>query len=125
MAFKDVLNRFFDAGKVGHGNRVRATWQDVTLAESDDTIVVEGNHYFPPESIDRQHFHKSTQQSVCPWKGVAAYFDVVVGDQVNHGAAWYYPEPKAAAVQIKDRVAFWRGVRVERLPAADAVAATQ
>ena len=121
MALKDLFTRFLDGNRSGSSIRLRATWQGVTLAESDDTVVVEGNHYFPPDSIDRRYFRKSAEQSVCPWKGVAGYFDVVVGDHVNSGAAWYYPEPKAAAAQIKDRVAFWRGVRVGRVPIAEAV----
>ncbi len=98
---------------------VRASWHGATLAETHDTIVVEGNHYFPPDSIDRHFFRDSSERSVCPWKGLASYFDVVVDGEVNAGAAWYYPEPKAAAAQIKDRVAFWRGVRVERVPTAE------
>ena len=87
-------------------------WNDVVLAESDETVVVEGNHYFPPESVRWGHFEGSTATSVCPWKGTASYYDVVVGDARNPGAAWYYPQPKEAAAQIKDRVAFWKGVRV-------------
>ena len=91
----------------------KVIWNGVILAESDKIIIVEGNHYFPPESINRQYFRLSETHTVCPWKGVASYYDVVVGDQVNKDAAWYYPEPKEAARHIKDHVAFWRGVRVE------------
>ena len=90
-----------------------ASWNGVILAESDDTIVVEGNHYCPPESLNLEHFAESSRQSRCPWKGLASYYDVIVNDEVNPGAAWYYPDPKPAAADIKDRVAFWRGVRVE------------
>jgi len=92
---------------------MKATWNGAVLAESDDTVVVEGNHYFPPDSISREHFRESETHTVCPWKGTASYYDVVVGGDVNRDAAWYYPQPKDAARQIKDRVAFWRGVRVE------------
>jgi uncharacterized protein (DUF427 family) len=91
---------------------MRAIWHDVVLAESDDTVVVEGNHYFPVESLRRENFRASDHRSVCPWKGTASYYDVVVGGKVNANAAWYYPEPKEAAMQIKDRVAFWKGVEV-------------
>jgi len=91
----------------------RATWNGVVIAESDETIVVEGNHYFPRDSIVSEHFTESSKHSRCPWKGKASYFDVVVDGQTNSGAAWYYPAPKAAATDIKDHVAFWRGVSVE------------
>ena len=91
----------------------KATWQGAVLAESSDGKIVEGNYYFPPSSLNRQYFEKASNTSVCPWKGMASYYDVVVGEKRNPGAAWYYPEPKAAAQQIKDHVAFWRGVEVE------------
>lgn len=92
---------------------MRAIWQDTVLAESDDTIVVEGNHYFPSESLRREFFRDSAAHTTCPWKGVASYYDVVVGDEVNREAAWYYPATKDAAKNIEGRVAFWKGVRVE------------
>lgn len=92
---------------------MKAVWHDAVLAESNDTIVVEGNHYFPPDAINREHFKTSDTHTHCPWKGEASYYDVVVGDQINKDAAWYYPEPKEAAGQIKDHVAFWKGVKVE------------
>ena len=92
---------------------MKATWNGAVLAESDDTVVVEGNHYFPLESVRREHLRESETHTVCPWKGTASYYDVVVGGETNKDAAWYYPQPKDAARQIKDRVAFWRGVRVE------------
>jgi len=92
---------------------MKAIWRDAVLAESDDTVVVEGNHYFPAESINREHFKESDTHTTCPWKGVASYYDVLVGGEVNKDAAWYYPTPKDAAKQVKDRVAFWRGVKVE------------
>lgn len=93
---------------------MKAIWNGAVLAESDETIVVEGNHYFPPDSVDRETLKGSSHHTTCPWKGQASYYDVVVDGQVNRDAAWYYPAPKPAAGQIKDYVAFWRGVRVER-----------
>jgi uncharacterized protein (DUF427 family) len=92
---------------------MRAIWNGAVLAESDDTVVVEGNHYFPADSIRREHFRPSDTHTTCPWKGVASYYDVVVGDDVNRDAAWYYPDVKPAAKAIEGRVAFWKGVRVE------------
>lgn len=91
----------------------RAIWQDVVIAESDATRVVEGNHYFPPESVRREHLRESATHTTCAWKGIASYYDVVVGDRVAHDAAWSYPEPKSAASAIRGYLAFWRGVRVE------------
>ena len=91
----------------------KAIWNGAVLAESQDTIVVEGNHYFPPESINREYFDVSNKHTRCYWKGKASYYDVVVDGDTNSDAAWYYPEPKQAAAEIKDYVAFWRGVRVE------------
>jgi uncharacterized protein (DUF427 family) len=91
---------------------MKATWQDTLLAESDKTIVVEGNYYFPPDSIKREFFQSSDTHSTCPWKGLASYYHVQIAGQVNQDAAWYYPEPKDAAQQIKNYVAFWRGVKV-------------
>jgi uncharacterized protein (DUF427 family) len=90
----------------------RAIWNDVVIAESDDTVMVEGNHYFPADSVRREHFVESSKHTICPWKGVASYYDIVVNGQTNWAAAWYYPSPKAAAEEITDRVAFWRGVKV-------------
>jgi uncharacterized protein (DUF427 family) len=92
---------------------MRATWQGAVLAESDETVVVEGNHYFPPSSVNRELFATSATHSTCPWKGEASYYDVTVGGQTNADAAWYYPEPKDAAKEIRDHVAFWKGVTVE------------
>ena len=91
----------------------KAVWNGTVIAQSDDTIVVEGNHYFPPSSLSTEYFADSDAQSACPWKGMASYFDVTVDGRVNSGAAWYYPDPKPAAADIRDYVAFWRGVRVE------------
>ena len=108
---------------------MKAIWNDSVLADSDDTVVVgrscasmrprhwgflpcEGNHYFPAASLREEYFSESDHHSVCPWKGTASYYDVVVGDAVNAQAAWYYPQPKEAAAQVAGRVAFWKGVRV-------------
>ena len=92
---------------------MKATWNNAVLAESDDTVVVEGNHYFPPESIQREHFRESATHTTCPWKGLASYYDVVVNGEVNKDAAWYYPNPKEAAKNIEGRVAFWKGVKIQ------------
>ncbi len=92
---------------------MKATWNGAVLAQSDETVVVEGNHYFPADSISRNYFQSSDTHTTCPWKGEASYYNVVVDGQVNKDAAWYYPEPKPAAKEIKDRVAFWRGVNIE------------
>ena len=91
----------------------KAVWHGAVLAESDKTVMVEGNHYFPPESAQRQYFEPNDEHTTCPWKGVASYCNVVVGGEVNHSAALYYPEPKEAARQIRDHVAFWKGVTGE------------
>ncbi len=91
---------------------MRAEWNGAVLAESNDTVVVEGNHYFPRESLVDANFSPSEKTSFCPWKGTASYLDVKVDGDVNPAAAWYYPEPKRAAEEIRDRVAFWRGVTV-------------
>lgn len=92
----------------------KAVWNGAVLAESGETIVVEGNHYFPPDSVRWEHFQESAKTSSCPWKGRAGYHDVVVDGKVNRNAAWHYQRPSAAAANIADYVAFWRGVRVER-----------
>jgi uncharacterized protein (DUF427 family) len=92
---------------------MKATWHGTTIAASDDTVVVEGNHYFPADSLRREYVRESDQHSHCPWKGDASYYDIVVDGSVNEGAAWYYPQPKEAAAKIKGRVAFWKGVTVE------------
>jgi uncharacterized protein (DUF427 family) len=94
-------------------NRYRATWNDAVLAESADTVAVEGNQYFPLADVRQEHLRPSDSHTTCPWKGVASYYDVVVGDKVNRDAAWYYPNPSPAAEGIKGRVAFWRGIKVE------------
>jgi uncharacterized protein (DUF427 family) len=91
----------------------RATWNGAVLAESDRCEIVEGNRYFPPDAVDRRRLRPSATHTTCPWKGVASYYDVVVGGHVNRDAAWTYPAPLPAAAHIKDHVAFWRGVVVE------------
>jgi uncharacterized protein (DUF427 family) len=91
---------------------MKATWNGKVIAEAQDTVVVEGNHYFPADSLKREFFAASDHKSTCPWKGEASYYHVVVDGKQNTDAAWYYPAPKAAAAQITDRVAFWRGVEV-------------
>ncbi len=91
----------------------RATWNGVLLAESGETVVVEGNHYFPPASVVDGVLQPSETRTVCPWKGTASYYDVVADGEVNQGAAWYYPEPKEAAREISGHVAFGRGISVE------------
>jgi uncharacterized protein (DUF427 family) len=91
---------------------VKATWNSAVLAESDHTILVEGNQYFPVEDVTRELFETSDTSSHCPWKGDASYYDVVVGGQRNEDAAWYYAEPYDAAKDIKGYVAFWKGVEV-------------
>lgn len=91
----------------------KATWNGAVIAESDRCVVVEGNQYFPPDAINSDYFQPSDTQTTCPWKGVASYYSVVVDGQVNKDAAWYYPTPKDAANNIKDHIAFWRGVKVE------------
>jgi uncharacterized protein (DUF427 family) len=92
---------------------MKATWHGATLAESNDTVVVEGNHYFPASSINHAFFRDSATHTICPWKGEASYYDISINGTVNKDAAWYYPEPKDAAANIKGRVAFWKGVVIE------------
>jgi uncharacterized protein (DUF427 family) len=91
----------------------RAIWQNAVIAESDKTIIVEGNHYFPPDAVRKEFLKPSSTHTECPWKGTASYYNVEVNGAMNPDAAWYYPDPRAAARQIKDHIAFWRGVRVE------------
>lgn len=96
----------------------QAIWKDTVIAESDRTIVVEGNHYFPPDSIRPEHFEPSDTHTGCFWKGTASYYDVVVAGARNRDAAWYYPDPSAAAQRIAGYVAFWHGVKVRSAPVA-------
>ena len=92
----------------------KAIWNEAVLAESEQSKVVEGNHYFPPESLKREYFRASEAQTICGWKGTASYYNIVVNGEVNEDAAWYYPAPKEEARMIEGHVAFWRGVTVER-----------
>jgi uncharacterized protein (DUF427 family) len=96
------------------GHMAKAIWEGAIVAESDQTIEVEGNQYFPPDAVKREFFKPSTHHSTCPWKGLASYYDVEVNGKRNADAAWFYPEPKPAAKQIKDYVAFWKGVKIEK-----------
>ncbi len=91
---------------------VKAVWKGVVVAESDDTVVVEGNHYFPAASLKQAYVSFSNHRTSCPWKGQARYYSLFVDGEMNPDAVWYYPEPSEAAVQIKGRVAFWKGVEV-------------
>ena len=92
----------------------RALWKGTVIAESDQFELVEGNVYFPPDAVRREHLKDSATHTVCPWKGTASYYTVVVDGEENKDSAWYYPDPKSAAANIKDHVAFWHGVTVER-----------
>ena len=92
---------------------MKATWNGAVLAESNDTVVVEGNHYFPLEALQREYFKSSETHTTGGWKGIASYYDIVVEGNVNRDAAWFYPAPKDAAKSILGRVAFWKGVKVE------------
>jgi uncharacterized protein (DUF427 family) len=91
---------------------MKAIWKGEVIAQSEDTVVVEGNHYFPMDALRKEFFSPSDQKSICPWKGEASYYDLRVSGTTNAAAAWYYPTPKPAAAEIADRVAFWRGVEV-------------
>ncbi len=91
----------------------KAIWKDTVIAESDDCVVVEGNHYFPKQAVRQEYLRDSQHHTVCGWKGTASYYDVVVDGAVNPNAAWYYPTPSDAARQIAGRIAFWKGVRIQ------------
>ena len=91
---------------------MKAIWNGEVIAESDDTVTIEGNHYFPRDSVKAEFLRDSSTTSVCPWKGTASYHSLEVGGEQNPDAAWFYPDPKDAAAPIKDRLAFWRGVEV-------------
>lgn len=92
----------------------KATWNGVVVAESENFELVEGNVYFPPDAVNKEYFKESSMQTTCPWKGEASYYSLDVEGKVNENAAWYYPDPKSAAANIKDHIAFWKGVQVER-----------
>lgn len=91
---------------------MKAIWNDTVIAESDDTVEVEGNHYFPRDAVNAALLEESGTQTRCPWKGTASYYSLNVGGERNADAAWYYPDPKNAAANIRDRIAFWKGVQV-------------
>lgn len=93
---------------------MKAVWNGVVIAESDKTVMVEGNHYFPPDSVKTEYFTDSSHQTRCPWKGVASYYNIEVDGETYQNGAWYYPEPKSAASEIKDHVAFYGKVSVEK-----------
>ncbi|RME96737.1 MAG: DUF427 domain-containing protein [Bacteroidetes bacterium] len=93
----------------------QAIWNGQVIAESDQTLVLEGNDYFPADSIRKEYFKASDHHTLCPWKGIASYYHIQVAGKTNENAAWYYPDPKPAAAKIKDRIAFWRGVEVKAL----------
>ena len=121
MSITESIRRFVvgeqraDAGRApAAAGPVQAIWNGAVLAESDRTVVVEGNHYFPPEDVNHEYLEPSTRHSVCFWKGRASYYDVVVDGRRNRAAAWHYPNPSPAASKIKDHVAFWHGVTVRR-----------
>lgn len=92
---------------------MKAIWNNQIIAESNETLLIEGNHYFPLESVKKEFLQSSDTHSTCPWKGLASYYTLAVNGKENKDAAWFYPAPKYAAKEIKDRVAFWRGVEVQ------------
>lgn len=113
-----LLNRVFSRPSgTTVAKRYRATWNGAVLAESTDTVVVEGNHYFPLADVRSELLQLSDSHTTCHWKGEAGYYDVVIDDNVNRDAAWYYPNPSPAAERIKGRVAFWHGVKVDQVEA--------
>jgi uncharacterized protein (DUF427 family) len=91
---------------------MKAIWNNTTIAESKDTVIVENNHYFPPDSVKKEFLQTSATHTTCPWKGLASYYSLEVNGKVNKDAAWYYPAPKDAASNIKDHIAFWKGVTI-------------
>jgi uncharacterized protein (DUF427 family) len=93
---------------------MKAVWKNAVLAESSDTVIVEGNHYFPPEAVNRQYLRPSDTHTTCPWKGLASYYHIEVDGEINKDAAWYYSDPKDAANNIKSYIAFWKGVEVKK-----------
>ena len=93
----------------------QAIWNGVVVAESEKTVVVEGNHYFPPDAVKKEYLVNRDGHTVCPWKGQASYYDILVDGEINKRAAWYYPNPSYTASKIKDYIAFWGGVRVRKV----------
>jgi uncharacterized protein (DUF427 family) len=116
----EAIRRFVGGEERTATGPVQATWNGAVIAESERTVVVEGNHYFPPEDVKREYLEPSSRHSFCFWKGRASYYDVVVDGERNRTAGWYYPNPSPAARTFKDHVAFWGGVRVRRAPQARA-----
>ena len=110
MTLMNLVSRRSEAPSA---TRYRATWNGAVLADSADTVAVEGNQYFALADVRAENLRSSDSHTTCHWKGGASYYDVVVGDKVNRDAAWYYPNPSAAADRIKGRVAFWHGVKIE------------
>lgn len=92
---------------------MKALWKGIVIADSSETVVIEGNHYFPPDSIDKSLLLESSTHTTCPWKGVASYFSIKVDNEVNKDAVWFYPEPKSEALKIKNYFAFWKGVEIK------------
>jgi uncharacterized protein (DUF427 family) len=113
VAWPCTLRSNRDPNNMQERAAMKAIWNGTVVAESDDTVVVEGNHYFPAESVKQQYLLPSNTKTMCSWKGQASYHTLFVDGDANSDAAWFYPEPKEAAAEIKGRVAFWRGVRVE------------
>lgn len=112
----ETVRRFFGGDNTSNNGPVQAVWNGTVIAESERTVTVEGNHYFPPDDVNREHLEPSPRHSVCFWKGQASYYDVVVDGERNSAAAWYYPHPSPAARGIKDHVAFRHGIKVRRAP---------
>jgi uncharacterized protein (DUF427 family) len=111
-----AIRRFAGAAERTGAGLVQARWKGTVLAESERTIVLERNHYFSPGDVRFEHLEPSAWHTVCPWKGRASYFDVVVDGERNRSAAWYYPDPSSRAEEIRDHIAFWHGVEVRRVP---------
>lgn len=116
MSISETIRRRRGAASRRGSGRLQAIWKGSVIAESDQTVLVEGNHYFPPESVKREHLQPSSAHTTCFWKGRASFYDVVVNGEHNPGGAWYYPEPSSEAAHIKNHVAFWRGIRVRPAP---------
>lgn len=116
MSIIETIRRRRGAESRGRSGRVQAIWKEIVIAESDQTLLVEGNHYFPLESVKREHLEPSAAHTTCFWKGRASYYDVVVEGERIPGGAWFYPEPSPEAAHVKNHVAFWRGIRVRPAP---------
>ena len=112
LRFVDNLGRASAAARIEETPRMKAIWKGTVIAQSDDTVVVEGNHYFPAESVNKAYLLPSNTKTMCSWKGQASYHTLFVNGDANPDAVWTYPEPKEAAAQIQGRMAFWKGVQV-------------